>query len=102
MRSGYWKKLYNRANSRVYTVVLQEVKQQTGLKNRDLKGKLKNHAASDMVMDRYRGYRRDRTTWALAIEYLIYDLVEVAEGDFSRYVLKQQWFKTHKAKKEAL
>lgn len=84
MRSGYWLKLYNRADSQIYKTAQRQIREQTGRDNRksSLKGKPKDPATRDAVLEKSKWNREFRVTWALALEFLVRDLVQTAEFDF--------------------
>jgi len=82
VRTGYWVKLYNRADTHIYSEIQRQVCAETGLPAHALKGKDKDPAAREIVLARHKKCRQDRTTWCFAVEYLFRDLVQIAEGDF--------------------
>ncbi|KAK4443115.1 hypothetical protein QBC34DRAFT_386607 [Podospora aff. communis PSN243] len=76
VNSHYWTSVYKRADDTVCAQVLQEVAQEDP--------NLKGEAFQTEVQARCQRARsdEDRTTYCLAMENLIHDLVCVAEGDF--------------------
>ena len=84
MRSGYWQKLYNRADSQLYKAAEQRIREQTGKDNRkkSLKGRAKDPETRAALLEKSRWNRGCRVTWTLALSFLIRDLVQTAELDF--------------------
>ncbi|KAK0624151.1 hypothetical protein B0T14DRAFT_565448 [Immersiella caudata] len=63
-----------------------DIMKEYGLVDSNLAGGEKLHWAASMLASRHDQARASGTVWAIAAKTLIYDLVEVVEGDYSNTV----------------
>ncbi|KAK0624146.1 hypothetical protein B0T14DRAFT_565443 [Immersiella caudata] len=102
VRTGYWQRLYKRANSRLFNEAECQVQTELCLPVSAIRGnREKDKAVKVRISEVNQNSRDTRKTWLLAFEYLIRDLVQVAEGHFpTKYVALEEQQKRQQALNE--